>query len=166
MGHFTIIGHDLEAPPASEESGSDTPALTGLMTVKITPVAEEALPIGGLSVVKASTRRALSERLERARDHLHAHPDRAVTLAELAHVVGVSQFHLARYFRRAFGSAPIAYHRALRLERAARLLETGKLPLSEVAELTGYSDEVALSHAFRRRFGQPPQLWAAARRSA
>ena len=76
----------------------------------------------------------------------------------MASIAGLSQFHLARYFKAAFGRAPISYHRDLRLARAAGLLREG-LSVAAVAEATGYSDQVALSHAFRRRYGAPPQSW-------
>lgn len=130
------------------------------------PIRESRAAMEGLKVVKASTRRALFERLERARGFLHRNDDRNVTLGELAAEAGLSQFHLARYFKLAFGVAPIAYHRTLRLERAARLLSSESRSLIQVAELTGYSDEVALSHAFRRHYGRPPQLWAMERRAS
>jgi len=61
--------------------------------------------------------------------------------------------------KHAFGAAPISYHRALRLKRAAMLLADGS-SVAEAAEATGYSDPVALSHAFRRKYGAPPHLWA------
>jgi len=122
------------------------------------PLERSRAAIDALKAVKLSTRRELYRRLERARDFLHTHLARAVTLAEMASVAGLSQFHLARYFRDAFGEAPIAYHRELRLRRAADLLAGGE-SVAEVAEKTGYSDQVALSHAFRRRYGAPPHLW-------
>lgn len=114
----------------------------------------------GLDAAKPSTRRDILQRLERARAHLHDHLDRGVALAELALVARLSRFHLARYFKRAFGTAPVAYHRALRLERAARFLSAGHGSVAQAAELIGYSDAVALSHAFRKHFGVPPQRYA------
>lgn len=128
------------------------------------PLAESRAAIESLNAVKAGTRRALYQKLERARDHLHACDSRAVPLAELAQVAGLSQFHLARYFRHAFGQSPIAYHRALRLDRAIAALEQGA-SVASVAEAAGYSDASALSHAFRRRFGRPPQHWIARARN-
>jgi len=116
----------------------------------------------GLDAAKPSTRRDIFQRLERARAHLHDHLDRAVSQAELASVARLSQFHLARYFKRAFGAAPIAYHRGLRLERAAAYLSAGEGSVSQAAALIGYSDAVALSHAFRKHFGAAPQQWARA----
>lgn len=123
------------------------------------PLAESRAAIDGLKAAKPSTRRELYRRLERARGFLHDHDDRNVTLGEMASAAGLSQFHLARYFKAAFGQAPISYHRDLRLARAAELLRDGQ-SVAAAAEATGYSDQVALSHAFRRRYGAPPQSWA------
>jgi AraC family transcriptional regulator len=126
------------------------------------PLAASRVAMDSLKAAKPSTRRELYQRLERARAFLHQHADRNVALAELANVAGLSQFHLARYFRTAFGSAPIAYHRALRLERAAELVGGGG-SVTQAAEAAGYSDATALTHAFRRHFGQAPQQWAMSR---
>lgn len=130
------------------------------------PLSESRAAMERLKVAKWSTRRALFQRLERARGFLHENDGRNVTLTELASVAGLSQFHLARYFKLAFGQAPIAYHRDLRLARAAELLAAGGVSLSQAAELAGYSDQVALSHAFRRKYGAPPQHWAMERRAS
>lgn len=126
------------------------------------PLAESRAAMDGLKAAKPSTRRELYRRLERARGFLHDHDDRNVTLGEMASAAGLSQFHLARYFKAAFGKAPISYHRDLRLARAAELLREGH-SVASAAEATGYSDQVALSHAFRRRYGAPPQGWAQGR---
>ncbi len=130
------------------------------------PLAESRAAIAGLKAAKPSTRRELYRRLERARGFLHDHDHRGVSLGEMACVAGLSQFHLARYFKSAFGQSPISYHRGLRLARAAELLAAGGKSVAEVAEATGYSDQVALSHAFRRKYGAPPHLWAVQKRTS
>lgn len=122
------------------------------------PLGESRAAIDALKAAKPATRHELYRRLERARGFLHDHDHRNVTLGEMASVAGLSQFHLARYFKAAFGRAPISYHRDLRLMRAAELLREGH-SVAAAAEATGYSDQVALSHAFRRRYGAPPQSW-------
>ncbi len=126
------------------------------------PLAESRAAIQGLKAAKTSTRRELYQRLERARAFLHDHTDRNVALTELASVAGLSQFHLARYFKLAFGDAPIGYHRRLRLQRAADVLAGGAGSVAEAAEAAGYSDATALSHAFRKLYGRAPQQWAMA----
>lgn len=123
------------------------------------PLADSRAAIEALKVVKASTRQSLFQRIERARGFLHAHDDRPVTLGELAAVANLSQFHLARYFRLAFGKPPIAYHRSLRLARAAEFLAHGEGTIAEAAEIAGYSDSVSLCHAFRRHYGKAPRAW-------
>jgi AraC-like DNA-binding protein len=129
------------------------------------PLARSRAAMAGLKAAKPSTRRELYRRLERARGFLHENDGRGVTLGEMASVAGLSQFHLARYFKDAFGASPIAYHRALRLERAAALLAAGG-SVGQAAEAAGYSDQVALSHAFRRKYGSPPHYWTQARRAS
>lgn len=130
------------------------------------PLVQSREAIERLKAAKPSTARELHRRLERARGFLHAHDDRSVALGELALVAGLSQFHLARYFKLAFGDAPIGYHRNLRLARAARLLTEGGQSIAQIAEATGYSDQVALSHAFRKHYGMPPHAWAMQRRAS
>jgi AraC-like DNA-binding protein len=135
------------------------PELAARVAVAIAePLAESRAAMDGVKAAKLSTRRELYRRLERARAFLHANDDRNVTLGEMAAIAGLSQFHLARYFKHAFHASPISYHRALRLKRAADLL-AGGCSVAEAAEATGYSDPVALSHAFRRKYGAPPHLW-------
>lgn len=117
----------------------------------------DAAAVARLKVAKVSTALELFDRLDRARRFVHANVDRTVSLRELGAVANLSTFHLARFYKHAFGAAPIAYHRALRLERAAALLASGGLSVAGVAELAGYSDAVAFSHAFRKHFGISPR---------
>ena len=147
------IAHDPSLGPALAD---ELVARVGVAIAE--PLAESRAAMDGVKAAKLSTRRELYKRLERARTFLHAHDDRNVTLGEMASVAGLSQFHLARYFKDAFEASPISYHRALRLKRAANLLAGGS-SVAEAAEATGYSDPVALSHAFRRKYGAPPHLW-------
>jgi AraC family transcriptional regulator len=147
------IAHDPTLGPALADE------LVARVEIAIAePLAESRAAMDGVKAAKLSTRRELYRRLERARSFLHEHDDRNVTLGEMAVVAGLSQFHLARYFKDAFEVSPISYHRALRLKRAAALLAHGS-SVAEAAEATGYSDPVALSHAFRRKYGAPPHMW-------
>ena len=123
------------------------------------PLADIREAVARLKGSKPRTRRAIYERLDLARAYLHEHQHEKVALPRLAEVSGISQFQLARYFHLAFGQSPIAYHRTLRLKRAASLLKEGEGCLERVAEQCGYSDQVALTHAFTRTFGAPPKRW-------
>ena len=144
-------------PAAGERLAPEIVAKAGAAVRE--PLAESRAAIEALKVVKASTRQSLFQRLERARGFLHANDDRSVALGELAGVASLSQFHLARYFRLAFGRPPIAYHRSLRLARAAEFLAHDEGTIAEAAEIAGYSDSVSLCHAFRRHYGQAPRAF-------
>lgn len=163
----SAMGHALEqcAARIARDPGLGSRLAPDLITRVSSALAEplhaSRAAIEGLKAAKASTRRELYQRLERARGYLHDNPTKALSLAELSRVAGLSRFHLARYFKMAFGQSPIAYHRQLRLAEAARIVRENGLSLAEVAELTGYSDPVALSHAFRRHYGSAPRQWSA-----
>jgi AraC-like DNA-binding protein len=183
-GHDPVLGRALVLSTRASAMGrtledygrriAGNPALGPLLAEELVtrveyaidePLARSRAAIAGLKAAKPSTRRELYRRLERARAFLHENDGRGVTQSEMAHVAGLSQFHLARYFKDAFGASPISYHRALRLERAAALLAAGG-SVAQAAEAAGYSDQVALSHAFRRKYGSPPHLWTQQRRAS
>ncbi len=84
--------------------------------------------------------------------HLASH----LTVADLAQEACLSEAHFSERFRRQTGLPPYQYLLRKRLEAAHRLLVSSRLPLSEVAALTGFANQSALSHAFRRRYGHPP----------
>jgi transcriptional regulator GlxA family with amidase domain len=93
---------------------------------------------------------------------METHIDRPVTVAAIAHRVGVSTRTLETLFLRIVDMSPGAYCMALRLNAARRLVLDTSLPIADVAERTGFSAMASLSRAFRRQFGSPP---SAARRA-
>jgi AraC family transcriptional regulator of adaptative response/methylated-DNA-[protein]-cysteine methyltransferase len=52
--------------------------------------------------------------LDKIRGHIEAHFDRAVSLAELGRLAGLSPYTVQRFFKRAMGVSPLAYQRAMR----------------------------------------------------
>lgn len=84
----------------------------------------------------------------------------------LALTVGVPPRTLRRQFHSAYGMAPTAYHRQVRLDHAAYLLETDHdLDLSDIAHRCGYRSLAGFVHAFAKQHGQPPRRWLRQRRS-
>jgi AraC-like DNA-binding protein len=147
---------------AARLHGSDMPAGQAASVVddlaKLLPeaLATAASALDQLSAQRMSTRREALIRLECARAHLHSNLDRLISLHELAAVAGMSSFHLARYFREAYGVAPARYHRNLRLDHAAQRLLRAEASVTQVALDAGYGQLSAFTHAFRRHFGRPP----------
>lgn len=116
--------------------------------------------LGRLDAVHVATRRELLRRVEIARAWLHAHPELAVPLGELAAQAGTSPFHLARAFRTIHGLPPAAYHRNLRLDAIAHELRRGALTAAEAAHRLGFADQAGFTRAFKRRHGVTPGAFA------
>lgn len=100
-----------------------------------------------------------------ARDYLHAHTDRPITLSELSQVSGVHPVHLVRVFRRKLGVTPAEYARRLRLEIACRALAETDRPIVELALEAGFSSQAHMTNAFRAHLGATPAAYRRARRS-
>jgi AraC family transcriptional regulator len=82
--------------------------------------------------------------------------DRNISLAELAGVVELSEFHFARKFRTEFGCPPHAYVMRKRIERAKAQLARRNIPLKLVAASSGFSDQSHMTRLFRRLLGVTP----------
>jgi AraC-like DNA-binding protein len=137
------------------------PALARRIIQEATVAAEDYLSAFGnrverLGALKQSTRVETLQRLERARGFIHDHADRAISLDEVAAHAALSRFHLTRSFAEVFGLPPLAYHRRLRLEAAARLLKGGAVTPTQIAVQLGYGSLSAFTRAFRQNFGVPP----------
>jgi AraC-like DNA-binding protein len=89
------------------------------------------------------------------KDYLEAHYLENVRLEDLAHLVGLSQYHLLRVFSQVVGLPPHAYLRQIRVAHARRLLR-GHLPLANVALESGFADQSHLNRWFMRFFGITP----------
>lgn len=109
-----------------------------------------------LSSLKRSTRIETLQRIERARAFIHDRQDRPLTLDDVASQAALSRFHLSRSFAEVHGLPPLAYHRRLRLDGAARLLRDGAASPTELAERLGYASLSAFTRAFRQAYGVPP----------
>lgn len=90
---------------------------------------------------------------------LHARPERAWTVSELAREVAVSRSILAERFSAALGVAPMRYLTHWRLQIAADLLRTTRPGLAALAARVGYESEEAFSRAFKRHLGVSPAAW-------
>ena len=78
-------------------------------------------------------------------------------LEEIAARCGVSRFHLAHAFGRAFGLSAIAYVRGRRLTEAARALLAGAPNILHLALDSGYGSHEAFTRAFKTQFGLTPE---------
>lgn len=108
----------------------------------------------------APPRDAGAVRLLRVKAYIQAHFQRALTVAELANVAGLSRAHLTRAFTNAFHTPPHVYVNALRIAHARRLLRTG-MPLADVASVCGFADQSHFARRFKGALGVVPSAWQA-----
>jgi len=77
-------------------------------------------------------------------------------LSELASVAGVHPVHLAREFRKHYGTTIGGYIRRLRVEHASDLLSRTDLPLREIAATCRFVDQSHFSNQFKKQCGLTP----------
>jgi AraC family transcriptional regulator len=93
--------------------------------------------------------------LREAVEILQCSPDTPLSLGWLAGTVGVSRGHFARAFRSAMGCTPGAYHRAVRVSHAARILAGGE-SIARASQKTGFADQAHLTRVFSAHIGLTP----------
>ncbi|HEY0257555.1 MAG TPA: AraC family transcriptional regulator [Candidatus Methylacidiphilales bacterium] len=99
------------------------------------------------------------ERCERVRFLLERDIENPPSLDMLAKEVQCSSFYLSRIFVQQTGSSIPRYLRTKRVERAADLLRSGKISVTEVAMQVGYSSISSFNKAFVEHFGCCPGLY-------
>ncbi|WP_427140038.1 AraC family transcriptional regulator [Shinella sp. G-2] len=95
--------------------------------------------------------------------YIESHFGRAIALAEIADMAGMSRHHLSRRFSEMTGQNLARYLRARRLSEAARQLAGGAQNILTVALDAGYGSHEAFTRAFREQFGLTPEALRARR---
>lgn len=83
---------------------------------------------------------------------------RDLSLSEIAAVAGVSVSHFKAMFRKTMGVPVHQYVVRRRVETAAFLLRKRELPISQIAQQTGFSHQSHLAHHMRRVLGYTPTV--------
>jgi AraC-like DNA-binding protein len=94
-----------------------------------------------------------------ARYLLERDPENPPSLEMLAQDVECSPFHLSRIFTEAHGMSIPRFVRTRRIEKAAELLRSGKMNLTEAAFAVGYASLSAFNRAFVEQMGCCPGLY-------
>ena len=91
---------------------------------------------------------------------MHAAPERAWTVSELADEAGLSRSAFFTRFNRIVGVPPMSYLLNWRMTLAKHMLRSGRYALAEVSGRIGYGSASAFSTAFARHVGHPPARYA------
>lgn len=98
-------------------------------------------------------------RLRRVLEFIETHLHADVRLEQLAAEAELSPFHFARLFRETTGITPHQYVLERRIERAKLLLRLKQMPISEIAQQSGFSSATNFIRSFRSRVGVTPGEW-------
>lgn len=95
--------------------------------------------------------------MERIRDYLDEHFQEPLRAEKLAKRANISVATLSRHFKRTVGVGLESYLQNLRIEEAKRLLNTGSLPIFQVAQSCGFKSASHFTRFFRRKNGCSPE---------
>jgi AraC-like DNA-binding protein len=98
-------------------------------------------------------------RLRRVLLYINEHLDQDLSLVRLGGIAETSAAHFSRLFKQATGSTPHHYVLACRIDRAKALLTTTDMPIGEVAQRVGCTDQSHLTALFRARVATTPRAF-------
>jgi AraC family transcriptional regulator len=98
-------------------------------------------------------------KLRRVKEFIDENLDADLSLAEIASVADLSQFHFARAFRKSTGMTPQQFLMQQRIERAKELLRRDELPIVEVSLRTGFKNQSHFTSLFRKFTSITPKMW-------
>ena len=153
------VEYALEISSGAPRSDPTSTRLPELLLTEMLRVHLASAPSAGRGWINALRDPALAPALA----CLHADPARAWTVSELAHEAAVSRSLLDQRFREVLGLSPIRYLTEWRMHLAVELLGSSDLSVAQVARRVGYDSQEAFSRAFKRRMGDAPTAWRAAR---
>lgn len=82
--------------------------------------------------------------------------DDSYTVEQLSNDLCMSRMTFYRKIQSLTGQTPTEFVRTIRLRRAAELLREGRLTVSEIGYMTGFSSVSYFSRCFRSMYGVPP----------
>jgi AraC family transcriptional regulator len=94
-------------------------------------------------------------------EYINEHLNQDIKLADLAQLLGMSQFHFSHLFKQAIGTAPYQYLIQQRVERAKQLLKQTDRSIMDIAFLCGFNSHSHLSKQFRQFTGMTPKAYRA-----
>jgi hypothetical protein len=84
----------------------------------------------------------------------------SLSLQQVSHELEINPAYLSREFSKYFDNLSFGdYIRKLRIEKAITLIESTDYSLTEIAYLTGFSDQSHFNRIFKKQTGQNPSLY-------
>lgn len=93
--------------------------------------------------------------LPKIRRYIEEHFAEEIRIDDLREISRLSPFHLIRTFHKEYGVSPHEYLIRVRVEAARKMLKNG-LPIIQVAQNAGFSDQSHLTRWFKTHVGITP----------
>jgi signal transduction histidine kinase/ligand-binding sensor domain-containing protein/DNA-binding response OmpR family regulator len=88
------------------------------------------------------------------------------SVEDLSHELGISRAHFYKKILALTGKSPLEFIRAIRLQRAAQLLEKSQLTVAEIAYQVGFNNPKYFARYFREEYHMLPSAFAASKRKS
>jgi len=99
---------------------------------------------------------SVREQIGRSVEFMKGHLSEPLNVATLAALVNLSRSHYTTLFRRVTGYAPLSYLNHLRMQQAVQLLNTTDLPIKQISDQLGFSEQFYFSRAFSKMHNHSP----------
>ncbi len=111
-----------------------------------------------LSETKEPSKKALreSERIKIMLQYIHSHFSEELTVPQIAQSALISDSECLRCFKNTIGTSPIRYVKQYRLQRAAELLSSCAITITNVAAQCGFQEMSYFARAFREFYHISP----------
>jgi len=96
------------------------------------------------------------EQISRSVEFMKGHLSEPLKVATLAALVNLSRSHYTTLFRRVTGYAPLSYLNHLRMQYAVQLLNSTDLPIKQISDRLGFSEQFYFSRAFSKMHNHSP----------
>lgn len=128
---------------------------SGLQKELVENALEEVLLLAAQQRARAQSN-PLDPRVNTVLHHIAEHMHESLSVAGLGRLVGLSSSRLSHVFRAQVGTSIIETVLAMRLRRAARLLQFSSLSVQEIAVETGFQSPFYFSRQFKLYYGSSP----------
>lgn len=105
------------------------------------------------------------EQLQWGVDHIEAHLDEDLPVADVARAAGLSRWHFQRIFSAITGETLMTYIRARRMALACERLASTETRVVDIAVLAGFGSHEAFTRAFKKALGVTPTAFRRANRA-
>ncbi len=108
-------------------------------------------------MIKESSQSEYFRRINRVIDYIADHPEKELSVEELATLSCFSHYHFHRIFKALVGESVGTYQRRIRVEKSAYMLRFNpSRSITDIALSLGFNSSSAFTRAFKRHFGHSP----------